>query len=348
MKTFNVAGLKQILSRAKSAVVLCHHNADPDAVASAIALGHLLKAKKRRLNVALVAPEGISAVSKKILDRIQKSSAFEGKLREADCYFLVDTSTIQQLGPAKDALAKSGKPIIVIDHHAPHPHTLKLASLALIKDDSRSTCEIILRLYDLLRAKPTRAIAFALLAGIVYETRHFAIATAETIQAVSKLIRLGADPQEAIQLLKTPMPSSERIARLKAARRIDLRKVGPWLVAVSTVGSYQASAARALIALGADIAVVGGERGKEIRISLRASEPFLEKTKLHLGRDVAKLVGAEAGGMGGGHALAAGINARGDLNEALKLCEQIIAKAAEGKPPETILKAAVIGHAELT
>ena len=114
------------------------------------------------------------------------------------------------------------------------------------------------------------------------------------------------------------MDASERIARLKASERLKLVKVKEWLIAFSNVSAYQASAARALISLGAHVAVVAGEKGDKIQVSLRAAQDFCEKTGIHLGRDVAKPLGEYLQGMGGGHAMSAGVNGVGDVEASLK------------------------------
>ena len=120
------------------------------------------------------------------------------------------------------------------------------------------------------------------------------------------------------------MDESERIARLKASRRVKLLKTGDWIVAFSHVSAYQASAARALIMLGAHVAVVAGQRGDTLRISLRASNDFYEKTKVHLGRDIAKPLGEYMRGMGGGHSVSAGANGKGDIEASLKRCVRLL------------------------
>lgn len=45
---------------------------------------------------------------------------------------------------------------------------------------------------------------------------------------------------------------------------------------------------------------------------------------MHLGTDVASVMGQKMGGMGGGHATAAGANVKGDVNEALKLAISLV------------------------
>ena len=149
------------------------------------------------------------------------------------------------------------------------------------------------------------------------------MANSATLKTVADLIDAGVNAQEALPLLSLPMNDSERIARLKASRRAKLLKMGKWLIALSHVGAYQASAARALIGLGAHVAVVVGQREGEIQISLRSSRDFHEKTGVHLGRDIAKPLGEYLHGMGGGHSVSAGANGMGNVEASLKRCMRL-------------------------
>jgi nanoRNase/pAp phosphatase (c-di-AMP/oligoRNAs hydrolase) len=116
------------------------------------------------------------------------------------------------------------------------------------------------------------------------------------------------------------MDFSERVARLKASRRVRLFSVKGRIVALSHVSAYQASAARALIDLGADVAAVAGQKNESIEVSLRATREFNTETNVHLGKDIAKPLGEYIHGMGGGHATAAGANGTGEIEPALKRC----------------------------
>jgi nanoRNase/pAp phosphatase (c-di-AMP/oligoRNAs hydrolase) len=72
------------------------------------------------------------------------------------------------------------------------------------------------------------------------------------------------------------------------------------------------------------VAVVAGQRNEKIQISMRATRVFFEKTGVHLGKDIAKPLGEYLGGMGGGHAVAAGVNGVGDVEASLKRCLRLL------------------------
>jgi len=179
-------------------------------------------------------------------------------------------------------------------------------------------------MYLKLGFKPNQLASQALLIGLIVETGHMSIANRRTFKAASTLVEFGADPEQALSLTRPTMDDSERIARLKSAQRLRVERIGKWIVAFSEVGSYHASAARALIALGAHLAIIAGKREDELTISLRSTREFTSETGIHLGTHLANPLGRAMNGMGGGHATAAGANGNGEVNDAFKLALRIV------------------------
>jgi nanoRNase/pAp phosphatase (c-di-AMP/oligoRNAs hydrolase) len=314
---------------AQLVVLLCHHNADPDAVCSAYSLSKLLQYLRPNLEVEIVASFGISRLTKSIIDNLPIRLAETANIEKAGLLILLDTNTIQQLNHLAEKVKSSGKPIIVIDHHASHPETEQLATLSISDETASSTCEIIYRFFKEMNVTPDLSVAKALFLGIAFDTRHFVLANSSTFKTIAELIETGVNAQEALSMLSIPMDDSERIARLKASKRAKLMKIGEWIVAFSHVSAFQASAARSLIELGAHVAVVAGQKNDLVNLSLRATREFHEKTGLHLGKDIAKPLGEYLHGMGGGHSVSAGVNGIGDVETALKRCLHIFKEKLE-------------------
>jgi len=310
--------------KAKLVVLLCHHNADPDAVCTAFALSKLLKRLKPELNIEISAAQGPSRLSKYLLNSLPAKLIAQPHIEEADILILLDTNTIQQLDGWSERVKSADATLVVIDHHASHPETERLATLCIADEEASSTCEIIYRFYKEAEVKMEEVEAKALFLGIAFDTRHFVLARSDTLKAVAELIDAGVNAEEALSLLSLPMDYSERVARLKASRRVRMMKIQEWLVAFSHVSAYQASAARALIGLGAHIAVVAGQRGEKVQVSLRACRDFYDKTGVHLGRDIAKPLGDYLNGMGGGHSVSAGANGVGEVEATLKRCARLL------------------------
>jgi len=320
-------------------LLFCHHNADPDSVCAAYALKELAEALTPTVDADIVLTEGVSSLSKRIIEAVGIETVEEASVDEADALFVLDASTPSQLGKWGEAILSAGTPKALIDHHAPTPDTVKLADVYVIDEEASSTCEVVYGLYRRFGVEPSAGAARALLVGIAYDSRHFTLGTAGTFRAVSELLEIDGDVKKVLRLLASEMDRSERIARLKAAQRVRIHDVEGWTIATSRVNSFQASAARGLVSLGADaVAVAGGEKGV-IKASLRSTNEFHRGTSIHLGRDLAMSLGYEFGGAGSGHPTAAGINARGNpqsmLQRAVELVSDMIRKrnAAKGVTP---------------
>jgi len=309
---------------ARFAVLLCHHNADPDAIGAAYAFSSLVERLRPRLRTEIAAAEGPSRLSKHLLNTLPIKLTADPHIEEADVIVLLDTNTIQQLDDWAERVKASKAPMIVIDHHASHPETERLAALSVSDENASSTCEIIYKFFMDMNVRFTEVEAKALFLGIAFDTRHFILANSTTLKIVADLIDAGVNARETLALLSLPMEESERIARLKASKRVKLLKIGDWIVAFSHVSAYQASAARALISLGAHVAIVAGQRDENLRVSMRASQEFYRVTSVHLGRDLAKPLGEYLRGMGGGHAVSAGVNGVGDLEACFRRCVRLL------------------------
>jgi len=174
-------------AKAKRVVLLCHRNADPDALGSAYAFSQLLNTVQSNLEVEVAPAQGASKISRELIKAIHMEITSSPRLENADVIFLLDTSTIEQLGPWKSRVKATEKPIIVIDHHALHPETEKLAQLTIIHEETASTCEIVYQMYKEAKIQPSKKTAQALFWGIAFDTKHFLIANSTTFKTIAEL-----------------------------------------------------------------------------------------------------------------------------------------------------------------
>ena len=316
--------IRSTIRKARKIAILTHRNGDPDAICSAFALDKLLKRLNPRLKVAIGSPEGVNKISEKIISEFKFSVESDPRVNDVDIVFTVDMNNLQQLGPLTSIIDNLRKPVVIIDHHHPHPSMRRFAQFSFCDEASPSTCEMIYEFYRESHIKPGRQECLVLLVGILYETRYLRLGTSKTLLTVADLIRHGAKVEELSSLLEVPMDYSEKLARLKSAQRSRIHRIGRWIVVTSRVGSHQASAARAITMLGADLAVVGSEDQGQLKLSLRSARAFYEQSGIHLGRDLAKPLGDYVHGTGGGHSLAAGVNGSGQLEVTLKRCHEMI------------------------
>jgi len=316
--------IQPIIRKLKSIMILTHRNSDLDAICSASALRSLLMKMNPNLSVAIGTPEGVNKVCEKILSNFEVRYDPNPTMEGIDMVFTVDTNNFEQLGTLASTLENLKGPIIMVDHHYPHPSMKRFTKIGFCDDKSTSTCEIICHFYKRMGIKLRKRDAELLLVGILFETRHLRLATSRTLLTVVDLIKQGVKVEDLYPILELPMDDSERMARLRSAQRARILRSNGSVIVTSEVGSHQASAARALITLGADLAAVGSEDGNQLKLSLRSTREFYRKHSIHLGRDLAKPLGDFLNGTGGGHSLAAGVNGSGKLEDALRKLTNMI------------------------
>jgi nanoRNase/pAp phosphatase (c-di-AMP/oligoRNAs hydrolase) len=317
----------------KKILILCHQNADPDALCSAFAVKNLVTNLFPGIEL-LIASDDLNKISDSILEDLKIPLAKDLNIELFDAFIIVDANNVEQLG-CYSSVSTTSKPIMFIDHHTPHLSTTQITKYVIIDETSSSTAEVVYNLFKEAGIKPSPDTAMALLIGITYDSKHFLLANATTFKVTMDLIDAGADYTSVVESLRILMPRSERIARLKAAHRAQISNIRNWLIAVSNVSAYEASACRALIETGADIAIVGAEKKSEIRISARATQNINKKTGIHLGKLMEEL-GTMIEGIGGGHSTAAGFNGKDNYTKAINYLLKLIKKQLENAPPAPI------------
>ncbi|ALM74190.1 DHH family phosphoesterase [Thermococcus barophilus] len=318
--------LKRFLEEAKekeySFLLLCHHNADPDSLGSAIAFSRYLN--RMGLNNRIGVAQSVSSYAKRLLSLAKVEKDPEVK---EDVVIIFDTSSIEQLEPVE---IPKDKFVIVIDHHIEKENPIK-AHIRIVDSSRTSTAEIVWELlkyfnfYDEIAAK-------AILGGIATDTANFRYANAKTFKTVSEILERFPIQMGEIYNLTAPVSDenidqAKRMAILKACQRMEIKKFRKYIIVTSKVSAYESLACKVFLQLGADVAIVGSEK-KGVRISARAKE-HLVKRGLHLGKIMEK-VGPIIEGSGGGHAGAAGANGKRNLDEAIKFLVKEIEKFLRG------------------
>jgi phosphoesterase RecJ-like protein len=314
--------LVEILRERKASFVLllCHRSADADSICSAYALQGLLKRFLPDIVFEIGCPQGVNKPSKLLLERMPITVNPKPNIESADVIVFLDLNTIEQLDQVAETIRRSPAPKIIVDHHSPSSETMNICRLCVVDEKAAANCELVYRLFRQAKTEPDFNEAKALFIGIAFDTRHFALASASTFAIVAKLVSKGIDVQATLQEFALPIDVSERLAKLKACKRAKIVRVNGWIVALSHVSAYQAPAAKSLVDLGAHVSAVAGEKNGKIEVSLRCTRQFVEETGVGLGIDIAAPLGEFLGGVGGGHAMAAGISGTGEIEPTLKQC----------------------------
>lgn len=318
------------LSEMKVAILI-HSGGDPDSIGAAYVLSNILKSLMGCEPLFKI-PSETSTHSVAFLNLLGVSQSDE--IDSAEAYLILDCGSPEQLGDLEYIL-ESGKRIIVIDHHSTSIESFGGKAEVYASDEYSSVCELIFDLASRLGYALSTREREALFAGIYYDTVRLSVADSEALRKLCALGSNHVNPRELLQGLEIKMELSERIARLKAAARLKIYRVGDWLIAVSRLSSFQSSSARSLVNLGAHAAIVGGESEDGITVSFRALGDFIEATGINLGKDIAARIGAEFGGHGGGHSSAAkAYCVKGSLEEILRRCVELIGEKLGEKPRE--------------
>ena len=244
--------------------IICHHNADPDAIGAAYSLEKLIHELDHRAVTEILYPDSASQLSERIINHFKIEASTHPRIVDADTVVVVDTGSLIQLEILQSLLHINSVKIF-IDHHGFDPEIDKLATLYILDETAVASCEIVYDIWQTMEIEPPKDVAEALLLGIAFDSKHFSIGTSKTFRIVAHLLELGATLGGIREILQSTMDVSEKMARLKSAQRMILYRVEPWIIVTSNLGSFQPSAARGILNLGADVAIIAGNERKSLR-----------------------------------------------------------------------------------
>lgn len=285
-------------------VLVMHSQADPDAVGAAIGLAHLIRSINPNLMIRTLEPT-LSTLGHKLLEfsNYHLEAIEINQITSPTLFVFLDTNIIDP------RLIAPKKQFAIIDHHIRIPLEVEVAFDYQL-DSFRATTEIIASWYYNEDFPLTQEVIKGLLAGIIFDTRRFLHADRDLFDCVNFLLRNNSEIYlETMKLFTSSRTKSEKLACIKAAQRMKRIHLNNKILLFSYVSSFEAAAARSLISLGGDIAIVIANRKQETRISLRTTLGLPNETGVSLGRDIIPELINQFGGTGGGHDSAAGYNA---------------------------------------
>ena len=299
----DIAKIAAELQNHQKAQIIVHHNADPDAIGSAIALAIALKHQDMRVTVS--APLGISRQGRRVLDKYPFHIREETE-KNPSLVFIVDSSSSEQIGKLT---FRTNPKIILIDHHQ-RGNLAKDADFTFIDTEAHSTAILVYRLIVSLGIPVVSHAAPYILCGIVADTGFLRIADKKDIDVLDELLNY-AELGEIFDALTVKEDISERIAKLKVMKRTELYRIRNLIIAFSRAGSFESRAALHIIKTGADIAIVFNIKKDEMRISARVRKYLSEDIDLV---KMLKIAEPLIDGSVGGHAEAASANGKNPKN----------------------------------
>ncbi|MFW6082534.1 MAG: DHH family phosphoesterase [Chloroflexota bacterium] len=303
----------QILRQASSLIrgshtplLICHISPDGDALGSLTGLAHALR---------WLGCSPIAACDDRVSARFDFIPGAESVVQEVSSSFdlivTLDCSDLRRVGSLSDLPHFTDRPVVNIDHHITN---LAFGDVNIVDPEASSTAEVLLELLDFMRIPLDETLATSLLTGIVTDTRGFRTSnvTPRVLEAALRLTRAGASlpyvsqhgldrrPLVAIQLWGAAL-SHLRLEDgiVWTTLPLDMRqRVGYQGGGDAGLASFLVSADEAYVS----VVFVEQEDGN-VDVGLRALP----------GYDVAHIA-LQFGG--GGHALAAGFNVPGPLEDA--------------------------------
>ncbi len=307
------------LNLPKKTLVLTHAGADVDAIASAGALYHLFSKK-----ISIGVPEHLNLNARQLVEKMSLPIELNPDLHEFNALILVDFNSSSQIGKLAFQLKNFNGNIVLIDHHVLSGEKLTSTQMSLVNPKAVSTTELIYDLIKKLNKKITPKIATLLALGLFTDSAGFYASNKKTFTIFAELInKSNKSFSELISMISVETDFSEKIAKLKAAKRLKIYKSKEFLLVSTIVGSFQANAASTLLKLGADVAFAGSVDKGLLLVSARAN-PFILNTGFDLAKHVFEPLSDYFKGSGGGHAGAAAFNGKAkNIEPVLQKCIEL-------------------------
>lgn len=307
----------------KKNLFLCHAGADVDSLASACAFFLSLKKKSSSL---VGVPEHINQSAKAMAENLGIGFELNPSLEGIENVILFDLNSPQMLGSFEDKLQGFKGKIFIIDYHAKTVSWLSKKAIQLIEPSAVSCTQVVYSYLKKSHVKISVLVAKLLACGVVTDSARFAVSSEQTFLDMAKLLKQSRVSYSHIfSLFEVKKDVSERIATLKAAKRVRVFKSIDKIVALTEVNSFEASAAMSLVFLGAHVGFAAGEKEGKILISGRALNSFVSQSGFDLVKNVFEPLSKKFPGSGGGHAAAAGFNGKGfSLTDALLECAKLV------------------------
>ncbi|MDY4920400.1 MAG: DHH family phosphoesterase [Phascolarctobacterium sp.] len=226
------------MQQADRIFVMGHHNEDYDAIGATVGMAKLgLSLKKETYIVASASNEYYKRIAEvleheHIILSDNETKYFDIVVTEEEALRLVTPKSLLVIVDHHRASLSASKPLleavksrIIVDHHRRAEDIIQNTVLLYLEPSSSSTSELVTELIcyfdDGLEITPAEATA--LYAGMVLDTKNFAVQTGErTFEAAALLRRSGADPNLVRLLFKDNLESVQAKAKLLAEARTPI------------------------------------------------------------------------------------------------------------------------------
>jgi bifunctional oligoribonuclease and PAP phosphatase NrnA len=314
--TMDLGAAADLLRTATDVTLIAHVTPDADALGSALALALPLHRRGAKVRVSFGSPDEIPQ-SLRWLDVAGLVVPAAQVPASAGLLVTVDSSSLDRLGRLADrvqATVVAGGAVLVVDHHASNT---RFGTHHVVDDTAEATAVLVALLLDELGVPLDIDIANCVYAGLVTDTSSFQRARPATHELAARLLEAGVDPERAARELYGAHP----FAYLRMLAAVLGRAVlepngagGRGLVHTAVLLDDQAGVRTEEVESVVDIVRTTAEA--EVAAVLKQAAPGVWTGSLRSAGAVDVREAAARFG-GGGHRLAAGFTANGDLDEVL-------------------------------
>jgi len=271
------------MAKKDNVIILGHRNSDLDAVFSALLLKHFLNKFLKVKKIILLFPDGIAQRTVDVLSKLHLNIKYVTDIDDIGGYnivYFLDTGGVGVLGEIGRRILDSKLIKIIMDHHHVEKEFINKFDIILSNPDASSTLEIILNVIT--RFIPISAIDrryySGILTAIYVETRFLTLASSDALYWFTRFKRAsGLDIEEIRKIISYQPDISEKIAVLKAMKRMQLYRYTDHLLSVTEVSAYMNQASAHLSRVGVDIVVIHSSRKKDCRIHIKVGDNILKK-----------------------------------------------------------------------
>ncbi|MDF2568788.1 MAG: gdpP [Sporomusa sp.] len=194
--------IRELIDQSDSIVVMGHTGEDFDSLGAALGVAKMVRYMGKQVHIVVSQPGmAVDKLSELLLDYEEYRDLFISPMQAAllvnarALVFVVDTHR-PELAAAPEVLARAERTVI-IDHHRRAETIIANTLLVYLEPSASSASELVTELLGYFddKLELNRLEASALYAGIVVDTKNFAVQTGvRTFEAASYLRRAGADP----------------------------------------------------------------------------------------------------------------------------------------------------------
>ncbi|MDF2822911.1 MAG: nrnA [Mycobacterium sp.] len=304
-------GAVEVLSHARTVVVVCHVYPDADTIGAGLALAQVLERLGKTVHVSFAAPATLPD-SLQTLPGGHLLVDPDSVPADPELVVTVDIPSPNRLG-ALQWVINAEVPVLVIDHHASN----QLFGTANYVDPSAdSTTMLVAELLDTWGEPIDRPVAHCLYAGLTTDTGSFRWATPRAHRLAARLVELGVDNAGISRALLDTHPFAwlPMLSRVLASAQLVPDAVGGRGLVYAVVGHREWAAARPE-EVESIVDIVRTTQQAEVAAVFKEIEPHHWSVSMRA--KSYDLTPVATGFGGGGHRQAAGYSASGSAENVI-------------------------------